>query len=88
MINPKENPVEWALWTDELRDASEHLNTLLKEVDNNNEKDEDFEVDLSIQLGHIYSHLNRAWNSKSHTGDISTKDWKKYSEFPEDLDWT
>ena len=88
MINPKKNPVEWSLWFDELIDANEHLTNFVDELKKRDDIDEGFEGELRVQLGHIYSHLNRAWNSKNHTGDMSTKDWEKYSDFPEDLDWT
>lgn len=82
MINLKENYVEWALWANEINDAKEHLENLINNID-----DDDFdENNLRVELGHIYAHLNRIWNSKDHVGDMSTKKWEEYSEFPSDIE--
>lgn len=84
MINAKDNPVEFSLLQYELIDAKGHIDDLLKNLDA-----EDYdEVEFRIDLAHIFAHLNRAWNSREHIGEINSDDWKKYSEFPKDLDWT
>lgn len=81
MINREENLVEWALLSYELEDAREHLVELLAATDS-----PDFdETEFGIQLSHIYSHLNRAWNSRAHFGNQSDADFQRFSEFPKDL---
>lgn len=85
MLNRQKNPVEWGTWLHEFTDAIEHLENLTTKI---GESEEFCEVDLKIQLGHIYSHLNRAWNSRHHEVDISEEKWKEFSEFPKDIDWT
>lgn len=85
MITNRSNPVEWALWLDELSDAHEHLGKLVNQLRRQGECSPE---DFRIQLGHIYAHLNRAWHSRDHRGEVSEKDWNAYSEFPSDLDWT
>lgn len=82
MINKNENPVEWSQLLYELDDAKDHLESLKEEM----AKSDDFnEIDFYIALGHVYSHINRAWSSRNHLGDVSTIDFKKYSETPTDL---
>ena len=82
MINGKDNPVEWALLAYEIEEVVEHLQDLSNEVIPGSEIDE---TEFEIQLGHIYSHINRIWNSRNHTGELSKEDHDKYSEFPTDL---
>jgi hypothetical protein len=82
VISNQTHPVEWALLLHELDDAQEHLKTLLDEMGSSQEFSE---IDYRIQLGHIFSHLNRAWNSRCHDGDWSDSDFEKYSKFPADL---
>jgi len=85
MINERENPVEWALALFELSDAEEHLAELTKQMKDNGRIDEE---DLRISLGHVYSHLNRAWNSRNRSKEASDSDLEKESEFPDDLNPT
>ncbi len=81
MINREKNLVEWALLSFELEDAREHLVELLAATN-----DPDFdETEFGIQLAHIYSHLNRAWNSRAHVGEKSDADFQRFSDFPKDL---
>ena len=82
MINGKDNPVEWALLAYEIEEVVEHLQDLSNEVIPGSGIDE---TEFNIQLGHIYSHINRIWNSRNHTGEFSKEDHDKYSEFPTDL---
>ena len=81
MINSEDNFVEWALLSYELEDAREHLVELLAAT---NAPDFD-ESEFGIQLAHIYSHLNRAWNSRAHLGEQSDADFQRFSDFPKDL---
>ena len=82
MINKSDNPVEWALLMYELDDAQEHINELLAEIKDKNNVEEN---DYKICIGHIYSHLNRATNSRNHIGEISDNEFIEYSKFPQDV---
>lgn len=82
MIDKEANPVEWALLLYELTDAHEHLGELIKQMKN----DPDFdEAELSVHLGHVYSHLNRFWHRRNMTRDFTEEEWTVASEFPQDL---
>lgn len=83
MINFKDNPVEWALLVYELTDASEHLKSLLDELETHGGSDEE---DYKIQLGHVYAHLNRAWNCRNRKGEGTEDERDRESMFPSDLD--
>lgn len=62
--------------------SSPAICVLLKEMNN-----EDFdEIEYRINLEHIYSHLNRAWNARNHIGDWSDSDFKKYSKYNSDIE--
>ena len=82
MINLKNNPVEWAGLLYELDDLKEHLEILINEMGENGEiQDESYKV----QIGHLYAHLNRAWNSRNSTSDEVEKEFEKLTEFPQDI---
>ncbi|NHQ87701.1 hypothetical protein HA050_16410 [Iodobacter sp. HSC-16F04] len=83
MINKEQNPVGWAMLMHELNDAREHLSNLITESQNTPEYDE---VNLRVDLGHVYSHLNRAWHHRNKSGDISEPEWVESSKFPTDLE--
>lgn len=83
MINKKSAPVEWAGLMYELEDAREHLTALIAEM---NATDEFDEVDLRIQLGHVFSHLNRAWHRRNQASGLNQEVWLDASRFPSDLD--
>jgi hypothetical protein len=82
VINKENNPVEWAMLCYELDDAREHLEELLKEM---SELAELSAEDFEIQIGHIYAHLNRAWNSQNITSDHPHDQIELLSGFPTDL---
>lgn len=46
------------------------------------------EVNLRIDLGHVFSHLNRAWNRRDASGDTDEENWQRDSQFPTDLEPT
>jgi hypothetical protein len=80
MINSQDNPVGWALLAYELEDAREALVELLAATN-----DPDFdETEFGIQLAQIYSHLNRAWNSRAHAGEQSQAEFQRFSDLPKD----
>ena len=85
MINKREHPVGWALLTYELTDAQEHLAQLIEPM----ESDPDYgEENFRIDLGHIYSHLNRAWHRRAVEENLPDNGFEAASEFPKDLEWT
>jgi len=78
----QKNSVEWSVLIDNLRDAKEHLESLTTDMLN---APEFFEEDFEIQLGHIYAHLNRAWNSRNMAKGVSFEKWDFISQFPNDI---
>jgi predicted Zn-dependent protease len=83
MINKEQNHVGWTMLMYELDDAKEHLNNLIAEIQNDPEYDE---ARLRVDLGHVYSHLNRAWHRRDKRDDISETEWIEASKFPSDLE--
>ena len=83
MINSKDNQVEWASLMYELEDAREHLESLVNQMP---EKGIIDEVDYSVDLGHVFAHLNRAWNTRHLKQQIPKEQWAEYSGFPNDLE--
>ena len=82
MINQKDNPVGWAMFLAELNDAHEHLGNLIKEMAASPDYSD---VELAIDLGHVYSHLNRAWHRRAVHEDLTDSEWEAASQFPRDL---
>jgi hypothetical protein len=82
-MNRDAQPVEWALWIDELEDARQHLEELIQSLMETGRFDE---ADFRVNLGHVYAHLNRAWHSRSLLGAITEELWPRFSRFPTDLD--
>ncbi|NDI84367.1 hypothetical protein [Undibacterium crateris] len=83
MINKQNNPVGWAMLMYELEDAKEHLSNLITEIESDPEYEE---ANLRIDLGHVYSHLNRAWHRRDKVDDVSEQEWIEASKFPSDLE--
>ena len=82
MINSKINPVEWSSLLYELEDAKEHLESLLNEMESNGEIDE---TEYEVQIGHIFAHLNRSWNTRNKIGEYTEKERGFYTAFPNDI---
>jgi hypothetical protein len=82
MIDKDANPVEWSLLMYELADAGEHLSNLIDQMKNDPKYDQ---ANFSVDLGHVYSHLNRAWHRRELKRDFTEKEWAEASEFPRDL---
>jgi len=87
MIDKDKNIVQWVNLLYELEDAHEHLGQLIKDMNEEKKGDgDDFcEIDFSIQLAHIYAHLNIAWNTRNFTKDYRVKDRDELRQFPTDL---
>jgi hypothetical protein len=82
MINSKDNNVVWALLIMDMDEAREHLEDLTNQMSKDGEIDE---AEFAAHLGHVYAHLNRIWNSRNKTEEISSDEWSDYSQFPKDL---
>lgn len=83
MINSKLNPVEWSSLLYELEDAKNHLESLVNKMVDVGEIDE---VDYEIQVGHVFAHLNRSWNTRSKIGEYTEKERELYTSFPKDIE--
>ncbi len=83
MINLQNNPKEWATLMYELEDAKEHLEDLINTMNSQENIDE---VNYEINLGHIFAHLNRAWNSRNTIGEYTDKTRSIISAFPKDIE--
>ncbi|WP_428717312.1 hypothetical protein [Undibacterium curvum] len=83
MINKQNNPVGWAMLMYELEDAKEHLSNLITKIESDPKYEE---ANLRIDLGHVYSHLNRAWHRRDKADDFSEQEWIEASKFPSDLE--
>ncbi len=79
MINNQNNPVNWAMLLYELSDAHEDLGNIFNEMNDAGKIDE---VDFRIRLGHIYSHLNAAWNSRNRESETTDKEYEGERQFP------
>ena len=83
MLDQSSQPVSWALLLYQLDDAGEHLAALMRQMNEHGRIDEE---DYRIQLGHVYAHLNRAWNSRCSDSESATeRDFTHWSRFPDDL---
>ena len=66
-----------------LREAAEELNGTIRNL----EQDPDYDsVDLSLSMGHLYHHLNTAWNGRDQTDEefsrSSDESFRKLRRFP------
>jgi hypothetical protein len=87
MVSKDQNYIALAAVVQELEDDREHLGELIHRMT----KGQDFsEADLRADLGHVYSHLNRAWHMRNAAGgqvtDFSDEQWRKWSQSPRDLE--
>ena len=84
MLTNNEHPTAWAMLIDELSDAHEQLGSLITRMTTAGAIDE---TDYSVQLGHVFAHLNRAWHGRDDVGleDVSQELREQRSKFPVDL---
>ena len=82
MINKKDNPVEWSILLYELEDLADHSTKLIEEMQTNPSYGEE---EFAIDIGHLYAHLNRAWNSRNFNKEPTEDEWQKNTEFPSDI---
>ena len=83
MIDRKSNPNEWSTFLYELDDAKEHLESLINQLNESGTIDE---VDLKVQLSHVYAHINRSWNIRNLKHDFNVQESAVLSNFPKDID--
>jgi hypothetical protein len=83
MIDKIKDPIGWAALMYEMEDAHEHLTQLISDLNNNPDYDE---VVFQIALGHVYSHLNRAWYKRNIPEDFPADQWETASQFPKDIE--
>ena len=82
MINRKDNPIEWDGLLFGLEEMKEHIQSLIDEL---SEKGEMSEEEYQVDIGHLYAHLNRAWNTRNETDEYVDKHFQQLSQFPEDI---
>ena len=83
LIRKKSSPVEWAGLMYELEVAQDPLTALISGI---NAADDCHEVDLRIQLDHVFSHMNRAWHRRDKAHGLNQQAWLGDGRFPSDLD--
>src|SRR6266568_6197731 len=71
-----------------LREAAEELNKTVGEIER---KRSYSEVSLDIAMGHIYHHLNTAWNGRAQTADqfeqCTDEDFNRFRRFPKEQEF-
>lgn len=73
----------WSQFLYELEDAKEHLEKLISDTQRDSAySEEQFRVDL----GHVYAHLNRAWNTRNNENGATEENWDIMTKFPTDLE--
>ncbi len=82
MIDRENSPAAWTFFMTELEDAREHLSDLIRELDETGSVDG---AELSVDLGHVFAHLNRAWYRHRLRDDLPEDEWEQASSFPNDL---
>ena len=65
-----------------LKEAQEALGRTIQEM----ERDTKYDVgELWVELQHIYHHINFAWNGREASPVRSKKDFKAWSQYPDDI---
>ncbi len=84
MLTASDYPVAWAMLIYELDDAHQHLRELVDQMVASRTIDE---ADYRVQLGHVFAHLNRAWNNRAdaQSHELTGQLWEERSSFPKDL---
>lgn len=85
LINPKDNPIEWAQLGYELEEVKEHIESLILDLDPVHGLDE---TEFRVQIFHAITHLNRIYNSRNHSGEVSTEKFTEFSKIPGDFSAT
>jgi hypothetical protein len=48
-------------------------------------KHSQFEAEFATYLGHVYAHLNRAWNGRNLAAEATDEQRIQFTQFPTDL---
>ena len=83
MINRSDHPVAWAILLYELEDAQEHLENFSKQMSREGRIDVE---DFTIQIAHVYAHLNRVWNARNEVSELTDEQWNAFRKFPADIE--
>jgi len=67
----------------EIDDAIEHLQELRKSLEPGGVVEPE---DFRVQVGHVYAHVNRAWNCRNRLGESTDEIFELESQFPSDID--
>ncbi len=81
-MNKKEHHVKCAQMIDHLDEAKEHLEDLIDKMAN---ADEFCDTFFTVDLAHIYAHLNRVCNSRNSGKLLTDENWDIITEFPKDI---
>lgn len=82
MVDPSNYPVAWSQLMYQSTDAHEHLGDLIARLTASGpQSDEEF----SVNLGHVYAHLNRAWHLRNQSAELTDEQWAQFSAFPSDV---
>lgn len=85
MISKEGSPVAWLALVYELEDAQKHLTSMIANMNSDADYDE---ANLRIDLGHVFSHLNKAWHRREKADGLDEVDCLAASQFPTDLEPT
>lgn len=70
-----------------LREAKEQLDSMIAEIPS----DPEYDIgEFRVEMGHVYHHLNTAWNGRDQTDEQFKKctdvDFARFRRFPQDAD--
>jgi len=69
-----------------LREAKDSIDLILKEIGANSDYDSE---ELAIDIGHIYHHINTAWNSRNSSEAESIEcietNYNRWRQFPSEI---
>ena len=83
IISAEGDFLTWVMILDQLDEAHVHLGELVRKIHADQQFDE---VDVMVQLGHIYGHLNRFWHGrKILDGNFDAMYTDDCSAFPDDV---
>ena len=68
-----------------LREATEQLNETIQKL----ERAEEYTVEeFQVEIGHLYHHLNTAWNGRNQTEEqyqkCTSQDFERFRKFPKE----
>jgi len=71
-----------------LREAAEQLNETIQRLESNAEYGVE---ELEVEMGHLYHHLNTAWNGRDQTDEqfkkCTDEDFARFRRFPKEAEF-